>query len=82
MAERGKPFGIDQEITLGRRTVPTTIRKEHEGGTVLLRKDTLGWVAELEQGDGTSVTFGILESDYRTLLDLTRERTGDGHGHQ
>jgi hypothetical protein len=67
MRMREKLFGIDQEITVARRSAVTTIRKEHQKGKVALRKDTLGWVADIEQDDGTSVTFGISESDCKAL---------------
>jgi hypothetical protein len=67
MHTRDRPFDIDQEITVARRSAPTTIRREHGRGKVRLGTDTRGRVAHIEQDNGVEITFGITEAGFTAL---------------
>src|ERR1700761_2169098 len=52
--------GLDTEIKLlGRRSAATTIRGEYERGKAALRRDSSGWMADIERDDGKTESFPI-----------------------
>jgi hypothetical protein len=61
-------FGIDSKIALIRHATPTTIRQEQSRKNVILRRDTLGWMADIEQVDTSSVSFPISEASVKILI--------------